>query len=77
MKEKRVYICEKCGSQYDSGLDAEECESTHIMPVSVDCKNVHFCRPSDGPEFRYPLRIRINMEDGRKVTYYYERTNSQ
>ena len=33
MKEKKLYICEICGVEYNEKTKAERCEAGHIKPI--------------------------------------------
>jgi len=71
MKEKTVYICEKCGmefpQQYPEGYDlCQEHEKTHINPIGYDPVKAISFQPTD----TYPSYIRVRMTDGEMRGYW-------
>lgn len=77
MKVKTVYECEKCGQGYDNEEMCKECEINHLAPLQIiSSKSLHYRSPFDYAYSKYPLRIRVLMENGEIVTYYIERVGS-
>lgn len=62
MKEKRVYICELCDSEYHSESEAIKCEKSH-----VGIKNIGGVSYASGS--KYPARIKVTFDDNKSVTY--------
>jgi len=75
VKERKVYICEKCGLEfnefnYPDGYDAcKEHENSHVRPEPYAIMNNGTYRP----DFDYPITIAIPMEDGEKIVYIIEK----
>ena len=68
-----VYRCDKCGQGYETENECIRCEQQHVMPKEIEMKKLRFRSPCDSSEFAYPTRIRVIMENGDVVIYYYER----
>ena len=73
MRKLTRYICEKCRAEYFNEEDAIACESEHIAPLELDMKHIHYRNRLDYSNFKYPLRLRVKMENGDVVLYYLER----
>lgn len=78
MKEKILYICEICKTQYSEKKDAERCEATHIKPKRLTKKmKFHAFRSGRDPILtyahsetkNYPDWIDIEMQDGETIRY--------
>ena len=66
MKEKILYECEFCHTQYAAKIDATSCESNHKHVMSVDKE--HFLAEkvdSSG----YPIDVILLMDNGQKIKY--------
>jgi len=65
MLEKKVYICELCGLEFDARQECYDHENSHIKPDRyerpVTIYNAGFSK--------YPDEIRFLMEDETTVTY--------
>ena len=66
MKKVEHYICEICGTEYNSRLKCEECESGHVMPVKIDGANFI---PMRNNRSGYPTQIHVKMSNGETITY--------
>ena len=66
MKQKILYVCELCGTEYKDERAAERCERGHIMP-----KKIHESKfqSINVDQKGYPSRITILMENGERVEY--------
>lgn len=66
MKETTLYVCEICGTNYAMRSSAEKCEKGHKKPKKIDC-----CKyiPINNDNTGYPLKIDVQMEDGKIVSY--------
>ena len=73
MIKEILYVCEKCGQHYVVENEAIKCEKSNFKPVGFG-KGIHaitYRSPMDVEwDYRYPSKIRIEMEDGNYVTYY-------
>ena len=76
MREKKLYVCEICGTEYADKRKAEECETAHVKPKRLT-KKMKFHAYGSGrdpalasyqPE-PYPDWIDIEMSDGNTVRY--------
>lgn len=65
MKKIELFVCDHCGTQYDTQEQCKLCESTHCPP-----KEIKLCRymPYKSAK-RYPIMVQIEMSDGKMVTY--------
>lgn len=76
MKETLVWVCEICGTRYDSITEAENCEAAHIKPKMLT-KTMKFHPYKCGRDpiltgykvSQYPDWIDIEMQDGKTVRY--------
>lgn len=66
MKEKRVYICELCKTEYAKEQDAMECEAFHQLPKKIIGKRYVNMRKDACVA---PLEITMQMENGDAYTY--------
>lgn len=62
LNDKR-YICEICGTVYESSHDCNKCKKSHRNPVGVVA--IGYYRAAD----KYPSTIYIRMDDGENVKY--------
>ena len=66
MKEKKLYICEICGVEYNEKTKAERCEAGHIKPKKiVDAKYYGYGADSSG----FPCKVIIELENGEKISF--------
>lgn len=66
MREQKLYICEKCGTQYKEKDKAVRCEKMHKSHVKINNAAYHACKcEADG----YPDRVEIEFSDGSKKWY--------
>ena len=54
MKEITKYVCEKCGTTYNTADDCLTCESTHLAPGEII--DVRYSRDND-----YPIAICVQF----------------
>lgn len=66
MKEKRVYICELCRTEYAKEQDAMDCEAYHLSPKKIIDKRYVNMRKD---QCRAPLEITVEMVNGEKYIY--------
>lgn len=64
MKEIKKYLCELCGTEYDSFEEAKECELYHKKIKGYEVPNKKYV-----PNEMYPRFITVKFEDGSKMTY--------
>ena len=62
MKELHYYVCEICKREYDDKQTALDCEHSHIKPGAIVG---YYYDEFDS----YPNDIRIEMHDGRVLSY--------
>ena len=66
MKEKKLYICEKCKTAYANADECKKCEESHIPAKRVrDQKYVAIENDRTG----YPTYVSLVMQDGNIVRY--------
>lgn len=63
MKERRLYICELCGTEYAKEQAAIDCEAYHLSPKKIINKR-HV-----NDKCRAPLELTVEMVDGEKYIY--------
>lgn len=62
MKQKTLYTCEVCHTDYNDPDKATECEGSHSLPESVaSCKFLPYCE--------YPERVQIKFKNGKRIEY--------
>ena len=66
MKEKKLYVCEHCGTAYNSKAQCERCEKNHKKVKRLD--RVEYA-PITGDETGYPKSITVELDNGDKVKY--------
>ena len=65
MKTKTTYICELCGSGYETEAEARACEDSHAKIVGVAAaKSVGYT-----DHYAVPLRVVVTFTDGRREVY--------
>ena len=69
MKTVQHYICEICGTMYANEKTAKDCEAYHIKPKNVinkanDHKDWIPITQSASSFYKYPKRIKVEMQDG-------------
>lgn len=66
MKEKTLYTCEYCHTDYASRLDAERCEKIHNQKLKiVDKRYLSYKQDKSG----FPVSITIRNEKGEEQIY--------
>lgn len=66
MKEKKLYTCECCQTDYASKTDAEKCEANHKKKLKI----IHKRYLSKGQDKSgLPIAITVEAEDGTKQIY--------
>lgn len=69
LRKSTIYICEGCGVDYATAVEAEECEKSHIKPVKI--VKAEYGYSTERNIFRHiPVAVRIEMANGMEVTYY-------
>lgn len=66
MKERMVYTCEYCGTDYKNKEDADACEKGHVTPKKI-LKPKYCSIKNDATGM--PGSITILMSDGTEATY--------
>ena len=66
MKTLQKYQCEVCHTEYARKKDAEDCEKSHKIPLSIAGAR-HLARAQNGTG--YPVAITVHMSDGKDITY--------
>lgn len=64
MRKEVWYICEHCGSKYETADDANLCEMNHMVDLKL-VKTTYF--PSFTPNF--PTSIEVESKEGIRQTY--------
>lgn len=62
MKQKVLYTCEICHTDYANKADAKQCEKEHAKVINVDDIRVH-------AHILYPHKILVRFNDGKSVWY--------
>lgn len=66
MKEKVLYTCEVCHSDYADKVEAKRCEESHERKLKiVDSRYLARAQTLIG----FPITITVQSEDGIRVTY--------
>lgn len=63
---KTMYICEFCGTEYETSAQAENCEAIHHETTEIDGKEWMFGK-------KYPDKLTVVMDDGAECQYHYFR----
>ena len=66
MKEKTMYVCELCNTQYSHKVDATSCESNHKR---VKAFNEAHYRAEKVDNSGYPDYVILLMDNGQKIKY--------
>ena len=66
MKEKTLFECELCHTQYVAKIDAQSCENNHKKVVSVVAERF---LPIKQDNSGYPIDVTLVMEDGSSIKY--------
>lgn len=69
MREKTLYICELCKTEYASMTEANMCEKHHAIPTKVKAAK-YIARNNDSCPA--PLEVFVTTKDGEE--YIYRRT---
>lgn len=67
MKEKILFECELCHTQYAAKIDAQSCENNHKRVISVGAERF---LPEKQDNSGYPIDVTLVMSDGRKIKYH-------
>ena len=62
MKQKTLYTCEICHTDYADKADAENCEKEHEKPKRIKSFRIH-------AHAKYPCKIEVEFEDGKSYWY--------
>lgn len=66
MKEKVIYTCEVCHTDYADKVEAKRCEESHEKKLKiVDSRYLARAQTLIG----FPITITVQSEDGIRVTY--------
>lgn len=66
MKKVEYYVCEICGTEYNTKIKAESCESCHCRPREIiDARYLNKAQNNSG----YPITITVKMADGTHQIY--------
>lgn len=66
MKRIELLQCEICGTQYKLKREAEECEKSHIRPLTIEnCRYM----PKNMVDNGYPVTIDVQFKDGITIRY--------
>lgn len=66
MIERKLYVCELCGTQYKEKLRCKTCEESHVKPLEIkDCKYISIDNNRKG----YPTHLHVKMGDGTVQIY--------
>ena len=67
MKEKKLYECEICHTEYADKEKAKECEKSHqrIEDANIDAQY----KPISMEPFGIPYRINVKFKNGKYITY--------
>lgn len=66
MKEKKLYVCEVCKTEYESKFACQKCEKNHKFGEKV-IRGRHLSIKQDATG--YPVTIEVVMTDGETVRY--------
>lgn len=66
MKERILFECEMCHTQYSAKIDAQCCEKNHKRVISVD--KARFL-PEKQDDSGYPIDVILVMDNGQKIKY--------
>ena len=71
MRERTIYICEKCGAEFELKDWAEECEAHHKWPTIIGCKYTRDenCLGGKGYEFPSVITVKFEGHDGEEYSY--------
>ena len=62
MKQKTLYTCEICNTDYADKAAAENCENEHEKPKSIKSFRIH-------AHAKYPCKIEVMFKDGETCWY--------
>ena len=66
MKERTLFECELCHTQYAAKIDAQCCESNHKKSIHVSGERF-LSEKQD--KSGYPIEVTLLMDDGEKIKY--------
>lgn len=66
MKEKILFECELCHTQYAAKIDAQCCENNHKRVISIYAERF-LSEKQDGSG--YPIDVTLVMSNGEKIKY--------
>lgn len=66
MKEKTLYTCEKCKTDYADRKDAIRCEENHSKKIKIhDMRFLPYSQDKSG----FPVTVTLIDQNGNKATY--------
>ena len=68
MKTLQLYVCEICGTRYESEDECRRCEESHKAPIRI-VKEQYRSLKYDGDKYPYPISILFEMSDGENLWY--------
>lgn len=77
MTVRTVYRCDCCGQDYSSEVECKNCELAHAKPTEIIKTHLPYRSPYESDMWKYPLRIRVRMDDDKIISYYYERIHQR
>lgn len=63
MTEKKLYVCDICGTGYANKADAAQCEKKHYRIPKIK-------KPIYKPNDEYPMKIDIEFSNGKVIRYH-------
>lgn len=66
MREKKLYVCEVCKTEYENKIDCQKCEKNHKFGEKI-VRGRHLSIKQDAKG--YPITIEVVMSDGETVRY--------
>ena len=66
MKEKTLYTCEKCHTDYANKKHAETCEANHSKKLKIIAQR---CLPYSMDKSGFPITIEVQDDKGNKAIY--------
>ena len=72
MTEIPYYKCDVCGEVYNQKKSAENCEKSHVNPVSVRASFLRDRRNSDNEFYGKPKIVIVKMSNDEEYEYVYK-----
>lgn len=66
MKEKTLYVCDFCKTQYANKEECKKCETSHIKPKKIVSE---IYKPFKVVSSGYPIHIHVEFENGEVRRY--------